>query len=241
MPVLRRTWPGRLTRSEDSMRPLLRRTAVIWKTGTKPRWEENHTLMMFISSHIGVGSSPNFLSFSLTKSASRWRAAQRSSRHPELKSTSSREPFSPCRLSYNPSLAWWGQPPFVVLDTPGHCLERRRGRKPNVKHLLLCLRRNPPWRASCSRQSPATACSWASSRAWSTPWRTSSARWGQTLRGSLQNTRCCWTSRPDWSWRSLSIGDCWTEKVKSKNFQRSCLVLLVFALFPRQKWCLCLF
>lgn len=83
--------------------------------------------------------------------------------------------------------------------------------------VFFLLYRNLPWRANWERQSPATACSWTSSRPWSTLWRMSSARWGRISRGRPRNTRFCWTSRPGWRWRSLSTGDCWMEKIQSKG------------------------
>lgn len=94
----------------------------------------------------------------------------------------------------------------------------RRGKRcsPNASSSSSSCRKLP-WRASLGRPSPATACSWTSSRPSSTTWRASCLPWGPTLTGSPRNTRSCSTSRPGWSWRSLSTEGCWMERNQSKE------------------------
>ena len=43
-------------------------------------------------------------------------------------------------------------------------------------------------------------------------WRSSWCSWMLTWTDSPRSTRRCWTSRPDWRWRSPSTGGCWTER-----------------------------
>ncbi len=76
---------------------------------------------------------------------------------------------------------------------------------------IMPIHRGQPLTVNWRKHRPIMGTSLPGFRPLSPAWRTSLVNFMLTLPTTSASTERCWTSRPDWSMRLQSTGDCWME------------------------------